>query len=96
MSDTNTTTTLADVLRFIRDANKADRQLIATQLNWAIDNAIAEAKDQFQIGDKVKFVTKTGAHVAGTLININRKTCTVQVSGDRMWRVTPTLLKKAE
>lgn len=57
-----------------------------------------QATTAFHIGDRVRFRTKTGRAVVGTIERINRKS--ISVSSDNPaelgWRVSPNILQRQE
>lgn len=68
----------------------------------AISNAISfkfkemqrKAAISFMKGDKVKFTTRNGETVVGTVARVNQKTVTVNTATSQ-WKVSGSLLKKA-
>ena len=46
-------------------------------------------------GDKVKWMSKYGRTIEGTITKVNTKTIKVSTSSDGQWSVSPSLLKKA-
>lgn len=54
----------------------------------------SRAAHSFSKGDKVKFTTRSGEIITGTVAKINQKTVTVNTSNST-WKVSGSLLKKA-
>ncbi len=52
------------------------------------------ARFMFKKGDQVKFKTREGVTVIGTITKVNRKTTELR-SGATNWKVTSSLLEKA-
>jgi hypothetical protein len=90
--------TLTQVLDFIREASAEDMKSIVNAFNEARNHRIAEAKDEFKVGDKVMFhVNKRGwpRTIRGVIIRKNVKTFQVRPNdGGREWKVTASLVKK--
>jgi hypothetical protein len=92
-------TTLRDVLAFVRTANLDDRQQISAALNERVREAIADAKEEFAIGDRVEFNPgKRGqpSVVRGKLVEKRQKTFIIQPDdGGQRWRVAATAVRKS-
>jgi len=54
----------------------------------------SRAAHSFNKGDKVKFTTRSGEIITGTVAKINQKTVTVNTPNST-WKVSGSLLKKA-
>jgi hypothetical protein len=51
---------------------------------------------ELQPGDHVSFVSELGQKITGTIIRLNRKTVSLCTHDGHHWRVSPSLLTKAE
>ena len=67
---------------------------ISHAINYTVRQIQANKAREFMRGDKVKFTSKTGVVVNGTVVKINQKTITVK-SDTTQWKVSPSLLKLA-
>jgi flagellar basal body P-ring protein FlgI len=87
-------------------AHKINSAIINSELSFEdikdISNTLSYVAKQIQYnkarefmkGDKVKFNSRTGEVVHGTVVKINQKTVTVK-SATNQWKVSPSLLKSA-
>ena len=76
-----------DSLDELREAQNA--------LNVRFRELQRRAAVSFRVGDKVKFQSRTGSLVTGTVQKINQKTIKVQSSTGNMWNVSASLLQRA-
>ena len=61
-----------------------------------LDQARAHfAMMEFRVGERVEFTTREGRVQTGMIAKFNRKTVSVLTDGDRKWKVSPELLRKA-
>lgn len=51
---------------------------------------------ELRLGDKVFFTSEQGQRITGTLIKLNRKTVSLCTHDGHHWRVSPSLLTRAE
>jgi hypothetical protein len=49
---------------------------------------------QFRVGDKVKFFSRKGFEVTGTISKINQKTVSLKTDYGSNWRVSSSLLER--
>lgn len=57
------------------------------------------AKNQFRVGDRVRFVRKSGEVLQGTVTKKNRKSVSVQTDDQpegRWWNIPPSMLEKTD
>lgn len=79
----------------LQEATEAERER-GKELAQALRTSGSRAAD-FSVGQRVKFDAR-GRQVSGTVIRVNRKTCSVHVDGDsnhRHWTVPPHMLMGA-
>lgn len=92
----NTTVDRAAVLKYIETLDEnglrdLNRIILDRGRNMLSARALV-AGTKFKIGQPVKFRTRQGITVTGTVQKINVKTCKVRDSHDGIWNVTSTLL----
>ena len=91
----NPTVTLTDVIKFIRTCSKDERRALTEVIRDQIDSENADARSELQVGDKVEFTGKYGILEKGVITKKNPKMIKVKTERGAMWRVAPTLLRKA-
>ncbi len=74
-------------------SNEEIRAIIQA-VKYKQDQMNTVARFMFRKGDQVKFKTREGITVIGTITKVNRKTTEVK-SGMTNWKVTSSLLEKA-
>jgi hypothetical protein len=92
--------TLADVLAFIASSDRETRRAVNREIIAMADDEERAARDEFRIGDKVKFSVRKrpyfGRVITGVVVRRNIKTIEVKPDGGgRNWKVAASLLSKA-
>lgn len=88
MFDTRAMQKMIDGLETTDEVRQVDRLLRA---RW--DYLTAQARDQFRPGDAVSWTGKTGTW-EGEVTRILQKNVEVRTPDTRVWRVSPTLLRR--
>jgi hypothetical protein len=90
--------TLAQVLEFIHNAPKEERNAIGRALSACRNDDILTARMEYRVGEKVKFEPRKRGYprfIYGTISQKNIKTFVIRPeSGDRDWKVTASLVQK--
>ncbi len=76
------------------DFSHDDLRSLINAVKYKQDQMNRVASFMFRKGDQVKFKTKEGITVIGSIVKINRKTTEIR-SGLTNWKVTSSLLQKA-
>ena len=84
-----------DVYDYIKNADNETLNVIATQINRRRSVLQEEAIDNFVVGQDVEFTRKDGDTIRGSVQKINRKTIIVKTDLNLLWKVPPSLLRKA-
>ena len=84
-----------DVYDYIKNADNETLNVIITQINRRRSALQEEAIDNFVVGQAVEFTRKDGDIVRGSIQKINRKTIIVKTDLNLLWKVSPSLLRKA-
>lgn len=84
-----------DVYDYIKNADNETLNVIATQINRRRSVLQEEAIDNFVVGQDVEFTRKDGDTIRGSIQKINRKTILVKTDLNLLWKVSPSLLRKA-
>ncbi|MCA1571345.1 MAG: hypothetical protein LC798_13695 [Chloroflexi bacterium] len=90
------TNPVADAIAAVRKVGTIDELLAVNAALRARWNALQRrGASSFCVGDRVRFQTKAGREVVGTVERINRKTVGVSPDNpaERGWRVTPSILQ---
>lgn len=78
----------------MNEADEKDLAMIASLLNHKREMKIKKAINKLQYGTKVKFMSRYGRVIFGTIAAVNRKTAIVKPDdGSTDWRVTASLLE---
>ena len=57
---------------------------------------ISRAKsNEFRVGQRVSFTSRTGSDITGKVLKINQKTVSIEASNGSRWKVSSTLLRVA-
>lgn len=81
---------------FINSLDDNGLKVLLEVWNNRIKNEQRSAYHQFKPGDRVWFQSRKGFRVEGTVLRRLRKNILVEAVTGGRWRVTPTLLKRAE
>lgn len=84
-----------DVYDYIKNADNETLNVIITQINRRRSVLQEEAIDNFVVGQDVEFTRKDGDTIRGSIQKINRKTILVKTDLNLLWKVSPSLLRKA-
>ena len=84
-----------DVYDYIKNADNDILDVLSTQINRRRSVLQEEAIDNFVVGQDVEFTRKDGDTIRGSIQKINRKTILVKTDLNLLWKVSPSLLRKA-
>lgn len=86
---------LKTALNLIASMNFDDIRKMYNLLSARTEMLQQQAKCKFDIGDYVKFNSKYGEQVRGTITKINQKTIKMKAESGMVWTVSPSLLSRA-
>lgn len=73
----------------------AELNEIQNALNVRFRELQRRAAISFRVGDSVKFQSRTGKTISGTVTKVNQKTVSVLASTGNNWKVSGSLLQRA-
>jgi hypothetical protein len=89
-----TTSEMKTLQAFFAKMDKADLNAVREMYNRQHRIVESQACNEFNIGDKVQFISKRGETVVGTITKVNRKTIKLTAVTGGLWSVSPGLLTK--
>lgn len=73
----------------------AELNEVQSALNVRFRELQHRAAISFRVGDKVKFQSRTGNTISGTVTKVNQKTVSVVATTGHNWKVSGSLLQRA-
>lgn len=83
-----------DIYYIVENLNIDQIKSLYNLLNNRLNVLNRNIKNQFKVGEYVRFTTKSEQIVSGYIIKINPKTIRVKANNGVTWRVSPNLLVK--
>lgn len=90
-----TTSEMQTLSSLVSKMDQSELKLLADLYNSQSRFIQGNMASTFRVGDKVKWMSKYGRTIEGTITKVNTKTIKVSTSSDGQWSVSPSLLKKA-